>query len=225
MMKIAIIDYNMGNLFSVQHACEHVGLDPIITQKPDEIIECSAAILPGVGAFAEAMNNINRLGLSSCIKDFIATQKPFMGICLGLQLLFTESEEFGNTKGLGIIDGQVLRFPNESKVNSIIRVPQIGWNKIYRKDRIDGLKKWNNSPLLGIENNQFMYFVHSFYVKPQDKNNELTLTNYEGIEYCSSILFKNIFACQFHPEKSAIKGIEIYKNWAKKINKTGEVND
>ena len=148
-----------------------------------------------------------------------------MGICLGLQLLFTESEEFGNTKGLGIIDGQVLRFPNESKVNSIIRVPQIGWNKIYRKDGIDGLKKWNNSPLLGIENNQFMYFVHSFYVKPQDKNNELTLTNYEGIEYCSSILFKNIFACQFHPEKSAIKGIEIYKNWAKKINKTGEVND
>ena len=219
MIKVAIIDYEMGNLFSVQHACEYVGLVPTVTKDPKEIMNSDAAILPGVGAFAAAMNNLQRLDLISCIHDFISTGKPFMGVCLGLQLLFTESEEFGASKGLGIIDGQVLKFPYKNLSGKDVRVPQIGWNKIYSGSGADSKDKWNKSPLRGVMNDEFMYFVHSFYTKPSSKETELSLTNYEGIEYCSSVIHKNIFASQFHPEKSALKGIKIYKNWAEDIKK------
>jgi len=219
MIKIAIIDYEMGNLFSVHHACRHVGLEPTITKDPKVINSSDAAILPGVGAFAESMANLNRLDLIPCLHDFISTGKPFMGICLGLQLLFTESEEFGSSKGLGIIAGQVLKFPSKSSSGKNVCVPQIGWNKIYSGNFPDSKKKWERSPLRCIKNGEFMYFVHSFYTKPSSVDVALSLTNYEGFEYCSSIIYKNIFATQFHPEKSALKGIEVYKNWAEDVKK------
>jgi imidazole glycerol-phosphate synthase subunit HisH len=219
MINVAIIDYEMGNLFSVMHACEYVGLNPIVTKDHKIILNSDGAILPGVGAFAEAMSNIRRLGLDIIIKEFISTGKPFMGICLGLQLLFSESEEFGKSKGLGIIEGQVLKFPNKNVDGKNIRVPQIGWNKIYANNTENGKEKWQNSILSSVENGEFMYFVHSFYVKPSLKSVQLSLTNYDGVEYCSSILYNNIFASQFHPEKSAIKGISIYKNWCDSIKR------
>lgn len=211
-INVAIIDYQMSNIFSVKHACNHVGLNSRITHNIHEIIKADAAILPGVGAFPKAMNNIKKLRLVNTIKKFIYSGRPFMGICLGLQLLFTESEEFGKHKGLDIIKGKVMKFNKKGKK---IKVPQIGWNKIYYPNKNN---KWSKSPLKSIKNNEFMYFVHSYYVDPENKKNILSHTNYSGIIYCSSILKKNVFATQFHPEKSGIQGIKIYQNWAKMIN-------
>ena len=204
MTSVAIIDYQLSNLFSVKHACCHVGLDAEITSDPKVIKQASGAILPGVGAFGDAMSSLEKLNLTSAIKDFIASGKPFMGICLGLQLLFTKSEEFGIHNGLDIIKGNVVKFKNG------IKVPQIGWNTIHSPS---GQDLWERSPLRGIAEGEYMYFVHSFYVAPEDPDMVLTKTEYEEISYCSGIHRDNVFAVQFHPEKSGEEGIKIYRNW------------
>jgi glutamine amidotransferase len=172
-----------------------------------------AMILPGVGAFSDAMNNLRKLDLVSSINEFIATGKPFMGICLGMQLLMTESEEFGNNKGLDIIKGSVVRFPTENSGNKRNKIPQVGWNQIFLPS-FASENFWDNSPLQNIRNGEFMYFVHSYYPVPADTETVLSTTNYEGAQFCSSILWRNIFAVQYHPEKSASEGIRIYENWA-----------
>ena len=213
MGEVVIIDYNAGNLFSVEHACLQVGLNTVVSSDKKVIEAAKAIILPGVGAFSDAMNNLKKLDLISPLKDKVNSGTPLLGVCLGLQLLFTESEEFGNHKGLDLVEGSILKFPNEINGNSI-KVPQIGWNKIYFKDR----SNWDKSLLQEIPEGEFMYFVHSYYANPSNKDEIATLTEYEGIEYCSSILKNNIFATQFHPEKSAKWGIEMYKNWANSIN-------
>ena len=138
-----------------------------------------------------------------------------MGICLGYQLLFSESEEFGSYKGLQIFYGVVKKFLIQDLNTRKVKIPQIGWNQIYKYDN----NRWEGSPLEGIQESEFMYFVHSFYVEPEDDKIKLTKTFYEGFEYCSSINFENIFASQYHPEKSAQEGIKIYKNWAESIIK------
>lgn len=212
-MKIAIIDYKMGNLFSVQHACKKVGINPLITSDKKNILNSDGVILPGVGAFSKAMQNLNELNLVKPIKDYIKLCKPFLGICLGMQLLFDESEEFGNSSGLGIIDGKVLKFRSDDS-ESKIKVPQIGWNKIYKN------KFYSKNPIdimEGIDDGEYMYFVHSYYSKPFHDKDILTTTNYENINYCSAIMRDNIIATQFHPEKSSKKGIVFYKNWAKLV--------
>lgn len=213
MKKVAIVDYKMGNLFSVNQACISVGLIPTITSDINVIENCDGVILPGVGSFGEAMKNLTDLNLVTTIRNVIADSKPFMGICLGFQLLFTGSDEFGYTKGLDIFNGKVRRFENGFNKNRKIKVPQIGWNQIlpYYED------KWSNSFLRGVKFGEFMYFVHSFYVDTHDAQILLTKTDYEGFEYCSSIQLGNLFASQFHPEKSAIEGIKIYRNFADKI--------
>jgi len=208
--RIAIIDYQMGNLFSVAHACSYVGLDPIITHDKNIILKSDAIILPGVGAFSKAMENIKKFKLNQIIKLCIEENKPLLAICLGMQLLFTESYEFGKCRGLNIIKGKVIQFNNDNR-----KVPQIGWNTIYPPSNL--LNKWNNSILNNIKKNEFMYFVHSFYVIPNFNEIILSSTNYEGIEYCSSIQYNNIYATQFHPEKSGPQGIKIYLNWANEI--------
>lgn len=213
MGEVVIIDYNAGNLFSVEHACLQVGLNTVVSSDKKVLEDAKAIILPGVGAFSDAMNNLKKLDLISPLKDKVNSGTPLLGVCLGLQLLFTESEEFGNHKGLDLVEGSILRFPNENNGNNI-KVPQIGWNKIYFKDR----SNWDKSPLQEIPEGEFMYFVHSYYANPSNKDEIATLTEYEGVEYCSSILKNNIFATQFHPEKSAKWGIEMYKNWANSIN-------
>uniref|UniRef100_UPI0040479CD3 imidazole glycerol phosphate synthase subunit HisH n=1 Tax=Algoriphagus sp. TaxID=1872435 RepID=UPI0040479CD3 len=214
MGEVVIIDYNAGNLFSVEHACLQVGLSIVVSSDKKVIESAKAIILPGVGAFNDAMNNLKKLDLISPLKDKVGSGTPLLGVCLGLQLLFTESEEFGNHKGLDLIEGSILKFPNQIHGNQI-KVPQIGWNKIYANDK----SNWVESPLNTIPEGEFMYFVHSFFANPSNKSEITTLTEYEGIEYCSSILKNNIFATQFHPEKSAKWGIEVYKNWANSINK------
>jgi glutamine amidotransferase len=206
---IAVIDFHMGNLFSVLNACEFVGFTPFVVNSGDELLKFDTAILPGVGAFGDAMENLKSLDLISPIRDFIASGKNLVGVCLGMQLLFSESEEFGLSKGLNIIPGRVVRFPKTNSNGQRIKVPQVGWNKIFFDSVCSGK---NNLMLNNIANEEFMYFVHSYYVIPQKADVVLCTTNFEGISYCSGIYKDNVIAFQFHPEKSGLKGLEMYKN-------------
>lgn len=208
-MSVAIIDYKLGNLHSVKSACEHVGISTFVTDNKEKILNSNAAILPGVGAFKEGMNFLQKSKLDLTIKEFIDSKKPFLGICLGMHLLFENSEEFGNHLGLGIVKGKIVKFNfNQTSINKL-PIPQIGWNKIYSSN-----KPWANTILGSNNSNDYMYFVHSYYAIPED-DCILSKTNYGGIEYCSAIQYKNIFATQFHPEKSGKGGLSIYKNFKK----------
>ncbi|WP_347174848.1 imidazole glycerol phosphate synthase subunit HisH [Polaribacter uvawellassae] len=214
--RVSIIDYGIGNLFSVLKACEFVGINPEITNNIERIMSSDAIILPGVGAFNDAMKNLHKLDLVNPIIDFANSGKPLMGVCLGMQLLLTESEEFGNTKGLGVFEGTCKRFP-EKNMNVKVKVPQITWNSIHSPPKTNFFKK--NTPLEEIKNGEYMYFVHSYYANLANKEEILSTTNYGGIEYCSSINKNNIFAFQFHPEKSGVEGLNIYKKFNELIQK------
>jgi len=217
---VAIVDYGMGNLFSVEQACRHIGLNGIITTSPDDLAKSDGVILPGVGAFGDAMEALHSLGLVELLREIGASDKPLLGVCLGMQLLMTESYEFGHCTGLGIIDGPVLRIEDES-----LKVPQIGWNSISVPVTTDwdGPPKdsqenpWGNTNLAGLEDGEYMYFVHSFYVKPDDTTAVLATSQYGDLEFCSSINYRNIFACQFHPERSGNQGLKIYGNLARTL--------
>jgi len=204
-MDVAIIDYRVSNLHSVQAACNKVGLSSVITFDAMQILDAKIAILPGVGAFGEGMSNLIESRLDDCIFRFVESGRPFIGICLGLQLLFETSEEFGSHKGLGLIKGTVRKFQFNFSRNIKYPVPQIGWNRI-REDRTS----WARTPLCNNQSDDFMYFVHSYYVEPKDKNVILATTVYGDQKYCSAIKQKNIFATQFHPEKSGSLGLKIY---------------
>ena len=205
--QTTIIDYQLGNLFSVNQALVNIGLNVKISTDPLDIIKADAIVLPGVGAFGDAMDNLNKMGLTEPIKEFVESGKPFLGICLGLQLLFTDSEEFGSTHGLDLIKGKVKRFRNADDFK--LKVPQIAWNQISKNEAFG----WDNTPLNNIKEGEYMYFVHSYYVEPTE-DVALTYTTYRKTTYVSSIFKNNIFACQFHPEKSAQEGLKIYSNWA-----------
>ncbi len=206
---IAIIDYQMSNLFSVKNALECLGIDSEITSDVTKIMAAKGAILPGVGAFAEAMKHLKTLDLIQPIKDFINSGKPFMGICLGFHLLFTESEEFGVTRGMDILQGKVESFSKHVKSK---KIPHIGWNRILTNN--DVLKEDSFiSPLKDINSDEYMYFVHSFYVDPDNKDIIATETEYDSFTFCSSVLKGNVFASQFHPEKSGTSGLKILKNY------------
>ncbi|MEK7842504.1 MAG: imidazole glycerol phosphate synthase subunit HisH, partial [Deltaproteobacteria bacterium] len=198
----------MGNLRSVQKGFERVGHNCIITRNPEEISNASHVVLPGVGAFKNCMDNLKNYGLIEPILNAIKSGKPFLGICLGLQLLFSESEEFGKHKGLDVIKGKVVRFvfnnPQSAIRNPQLKIPHMGWNDIKIKNRPAVLKD--------IPDGSYLYFVHSYYVAPEDTNVIATTTFY-GIDFASSIWKDNIFACQFHPEKSQKTGLKILKNF------------
>lgn len=209
MSKVVIIDYQLGNLFSVRQALENIGVDVVISKDPGELKTADASVLPGVGAFADAMKNLEDTGMVEAIHEHIERDKPFMGVCLGLQLLFSNSEEFGSSNGLNVFPGTVKKFAGIEANGSIVRVPQIAWNEIYEAE-----VPWSSTPLKSLDANEHMYFVHSYYVEPEDTSIILSKTQYGSKEYTSSVYKNNIFACQFHPEKSAEKGLTIYKNWA-----------
>ncbi len=202
---IAIIDYGVGNLRSVEKAFAYLGYSALVTSDPATVREAEKVVLPGVGAFGKSMESLKKAGMIPIVKEVAASGRPFLGICLGLQMLFQESAEvFGGrtakTEGLGILPGQVLRLCSER-----LKVPQIGWNQI---------KIIKENPLLqGVDNESFVYFVHSYYVSPADAALTACTTNYE-IEYCSGISKGNIYAFQFHPEKSSRVGLKILKNFA-----------
>ncbi len=213
--SVSIVDYDAGNLFSVEHACKSVGVAPIIISKPEDIHRADALILPGVGAFGDAMKNLRKLDLVQPLKEFAASGKPFLGICLGMQLLFSRSEEFGEHEGLNLIDGDVLKFPTVNEYGQKNKIPQIGWNQITYPSKFG--ESWRDTPLEQITNGEFMYFIHSFYAKPRNSENILAVTEYGGLTYCSAVIKENIFATQFHPEKSAVEGMKIYRYWANKV--------
>lgn len=201
-LNIGIIDYKLGNLFSVNQACIHSGLNPLLISDPDQLKNVDGIILPGVGAFGEAELNLKNLNLGEAIVQEVVKGKPLLGVCLGMQLLFEGSEEFGNYKGLGLIKGKIKKFTNPKKE---MKVPHTGWNEI------DFVK--NDKILKNISPGELMYFVHSFYAEPQNENDICTTTKYFDSKFTSSILKENIFATQFHPEKSGQKGIQLYMNW------------
>lgn len=208
--KVAIVDYHLGNLFSVIQSCENEGINAELCSRGRDLHKYDAIILPGVGAFGKAMQNMHNLGLVEPLKKLAREGRPTFGICLGLQLLFTESEEFGTKEGVGLIPGTIKRFRTE--VEGVrYKVPQICWNKI---EHTSGLS-WANSPLCDLKNKQFMYFVHSYYASPEDSKYILSETTYGGVRYTSAVFSQpNIFATQFHPEKSGEAGLSIYRNWA-----------
>ncbi len=201
---IAIVDYGMGNLRSVHKAFEAVGHQAIVTRESSKIADASHVVLPGVGAFGDCMNNLLRYELDVPIRQAIASGKPFLGICLGLQLLFTESEEFGHHQGLGILPGKVKQFSSSSSAPAGLKVPHMGWNTLSIQQP---------SPLLqDIPPASYVYFVHSYYVVPEDSTMTCTTTEY-GIPFVSSVYTDNIFASQFHPEKSQKLGLQLFRNF------------
>lgn len=196
---IAIVDYGMGNLRSVQKALERVGHSATITTDPADIARAERIILPGVGAFGDAMKNLESYGLLKPMTDAISKGRPFLGICLGLQVLFGDSDELGQHEGIGIIPGVVRKFPPKE------RVPQIGWNQIHIRRKI---------PLLdGIPDGSFFFFVHSYFVTPLEAGDEVASTDY-GIDYTSIAARGNAYGVQFHPEKSQDLGLRLLKNFA-----------
>jgi len=199
---IAIIDYGMGNLRSVQKGFEHVGFQAEVTRDLQRIASARGVVLPGVGAFNACMENLQRFGLVEVVQEVVRQKKPFLGICLGFQLLFSESEEFGRQKGLDLFPGKVVGFrPGEQH-----KVPHMGWNSI---------EKQKESPFLdGIPSGDFVYFVHSYYVVPDESSLIATTTPY-GLGFASSIATDHLFACQFHPEKSQSVGLRILSNFAR----------
>lgn len=199
---IAIIDYGMGNLRSVQKGLERVGASAVVTRDVGQILAARGVVLPGVGAFNACMENLAKFGLVEPIRDIVRQKKPFLGICLGLQLLFTESEEFGKQKGLDLFPGQVVGF----QAKGGLKIPHMGWNRIEKRQ---------DSPFLeGVSDGDYVYFVHSFYVVPQDSSVIATITEY-GCSFASSIATDRLFACQFHPEKSQELGLRILANFGR----------
>jgi imidazole glycerol-phosphate synthase subunit HisH len=197
---IAIIDYGMGNLASVKNAFQKLGYKAFTSSQPEEILGAQKVVLPGVGAFADAINNIRRLGLDQTIYELVERGTPLLGICLGLQLLFTESHENGIHQGLDIIPGQVVKF----RLPARYKVPQMGWNSISVNPQ--------SRLLAGIPSGSYFYFVHSYYVVPEDEAVVAARTEY-GIEFVSAIEKGAIFATQFHPEKSSDLGLKILRNF------------
>ena len=198
---VAIVDYNMGNLASVYNACKLIGVKADIVNDPSKIKEYDRVILPGVGAFADAMENLKTTGMIEAVKEFALSGKPMIGICLGMQLLFESSEEFGDTKGLGLIPGKVVAFDKSKMDMSDHKVPHVGWNKVFTQDC---------QLFKGLEN-PYLYFVHSFHVVTQEKYTVGT-THY-GYDFTSAVKKDNIYGFQPHPEKSHDNGIQILKNF------------
>lgn len=196
---IAIVDYGLGNLKSVKSALDRLGVEAAITSEAAAILAADGVIFPGVGAFQRAMENLGKLGLLEPLRQVAASGRPFLGICLGLQLLFSESTEHGRHEGLGIIPGKVVRFDVGE-----LKVPHMGWNRV-RQER--------PSPLFeGIPDGSFFYFAHSYYAQPEEQGVAIGSTEY-GVRFASAVQRGNVFATQFHPEKSGPTGLRMLRNF------------
>lgn len=197
---IAMIDYDAGNIKSVEKALQKLGADVVITKNPQDILNADKVILPGVGAFGDAMNNLKKYGLDTVIHQVVEKGTPFLGICLGLQLLFERSDESPGAVGLGILKGEILRIPEAEG----LKIPHMGWNSLHLQ---------NDGKLFkGLKENDYVYFVHSYYLKAEEEEIVKATTNY-SVNIHASVEKDNVFACQFHPEKSSDVGLQILKNF------------
>jgi len=211
-MKVAIVDYDIGNVRSIINVFKKFDIEIILTKDKKDILEANGVVLPGVGAFAHGMENLKKYGLIDILNEYVKTNKPFLGICLGMQMLLEESEEFGITKGLGYIKGKIIKLP----IKNDEKLPHVSWNEIKQKNI-----GWKNTILDSIEENSNMYFVHSFVAVPESESNILSTTEYGGIEFCSAVIKGNIYGTQFHPEKSATIGLKVIENFVKIVK--GEI--
>lgn len=197
---ISIIDYDAGNIMSVEKAIRHLGEDLVITNDPDRILSSDKVILPGVGAFGDAMDKIRKAGMDRVIYDVVDKKIPFIGICLGLQLMFESSQEAPGVPGLGLLEGRILRIPEKEG----LKIPHMGWNSLtYRKD---------SRLFQGLPEEPYVYFVHSYYLEAKNKEDVAATTCYSTLIH-AAVEHENIFACQFHPEKSGAVGLQILDNF------------
>ncbi len=212
-VTVGILDYGIGNVKSMANALERIGATPLLTRIETEILNADALIFPGVGAFAKGMNNINEFNLRDLIFKFVETGKPFLGVCLGMQLLLDESDEFGTTPGLGLIKGRVTTMPLPS--DSQYKLPHISWNGIHKPTA----GRWDNTILAQTPENADVYFVHTFVAMPNNPEDVLATAEYGGTTFCSAIQHKNIYGVQFHPEKSGEVGLNILRSFVSLIEK------
>lgn len=197
---IAIIDYDAGNIKSVEKALQKLGADVVITKNAQEILQAEKVILPGVGAFGDAMANLKKFGLDKVIYEVVEKGTPFLGICLGLQLLFERSDETPGVEGLGILKGEILRIPDKDD----LKIPHMGWNSLHLQNQ--------GRLFQGLSEQSYVYFVHSYYLKAGDEQIVKATTDY-SVNIHASVEKDNVFACQFHPEKSSDVGLQILKNF------------
>lgn len=217
--KITVIDYGLGNLFSIERAVNHFGGEPEITGDPQRIASAERLILPGVGAFSKGMEELNVKGIADAVYEFARKDRPLMGICLGMQLLMTRSYEFGVHDGLNLIGGEVIRFQESNNGGPSFKIPHVGWAKIrpFQSEDINApaISSWSNTALKGIESESFFYFVHSYFVAPDDRNHTLAESEYADNTFCAAIKKDNLFGCQFHPEKSGPVGLRLLENFSR----------
>lgn len=206
--EVVIVDYGVGNLFSILQACEKVDVVAKVTSEAEQIEAADVIILPGVGAFDRAMNALSAKNQREVILRAANAGRHIFGICLGMQLLFEHSEENGSHEGLGLLKGSVSRLPDIG-----LRIPAIGWSRLEKNQEMS----WTGTPFSDITNEDSVYFVHSYFAHPSDPNNALSFTPWGNRQYCSAVLRDNIFGCQFHPEKSGETGLNIFRNYFGKV--------
>jgi len=219
-IKVAIVDYGMGNLFSVGHAFENVGASTTVTSSKAEILDADIVVLPGVGAFGDAMDSLRKLDLVGPIIDIAASGKPLIGVCLGMELLMTTSSEFGTYQGLDVVQGAVVPFAKDSEDAIRFKVPHVGWSRIYSESGTEqtvgggesSFCRWQNPAFNGVGNLEYVYFVHSLYCEPKDPGVVTSYSLYGGVEFCSSFRQGNVYGYQFHPERSGPAGLKMYAN-------------
>lgn len=214
--SVAIVDYGLGNIYSVRRACGVAGMDARCTADSEVIAAADAVILPGIGAFGDAMEAIRELKLIDTICRIVSEGKLLFGICLGMQLLMDTSEEFGSHAGLGLIPGSVVKFPAAATDGSRVKVPHVGWTPIVSSD-----DRWRTRLFDGISQSECMYFVHSYYVRPTRPESMLAESTYGGVRFCSAIGAGNVMGCQFHPERSGPAGLRLYHNLAAMLRAEG----
>lgn len=213
MRAVSVVDYGMGNVFSVLHACRSVGLDASLTEDPEAVAEAEALIIPGVGAMPDAMTVLRSRGLDAAIVDSASRGTPVLGICLGFHLLMSNGTEFGEHEGLGLLPGTVLRLPETGNGRGgVLPVPNVGWRKLsLSKGAVD-------SPFDVLHDGSQLYFVHSFYVKPDPTVSIVATSSYGDFAYCAAARSGSIFGCQFHPERSARIGLSVLERFAALIS-------
>lgn len=210
MIEVTVIDYGVGNLLSVSRALEHCGAKVTVTDDPQRILSAGRVVLPGVGAFGDGMAALQANGLDSIVRQVATKGTPLLGICLGMQLLFDESEEFGATTGLGLIPGRVVNIPSMTVKGESQKIPHIGWNELVLPDQN---RSWQGDLLTDIIPGEAVYFVHSFMAVPTSNSHRLADCIYGGIKISAAVQYKNVGGCQFHPEKSGEVGLRIIRRF------------
>jgi glutamine amidotransferase len=203
--QVTIADYGVGNLLKVARAVSEAGGSPLVSGDATEIVKADRLILPGVGAFSHGMQGLREQGLVDAVLGFIERERPFLGICLGMQMMLSESEEFGHQEGLGLIDGQVRAIPNTAEDGTPHRIPLVGWMPLQPAPGAD----WSRTPLRAISPGSTAYFVHSFAAHPEDPEHRMAETDYNGRTVCAAVVRDHLIGCQFHPEMSGQVGLQL----------------